>query len=204
MNAFDFFDNIYYLNLDSRPDRKESILEQAQILGIIPIRIQALSPADLGHDNHHLAFNASCMKALKEMQGDNVLLLEDDCVLRSVTTLEASLKQLPKDYDMVFLGANIQDGGVEMYSPNLVSYNSGWTTHAVGYSRECIEFIKGHFNPDQFPIYDEWIRLNVLPRGRSFVACPMVADQLKGFSDIWQGNVDYGFFNAWGNKMKVG
>lgn len=202
MNPFDFFDNIYYINLDSRPDREEALLAQAQALDFHPIRMSAVTPKDLGHDNNHLAFNASCMKVLEESVGNNVLVLEDDCVFGDINHLSKALSELPHDYDMVFLGANIHESGCEYYSEHLVKYISGWTTHAVGYSRQCIEYIIDNFKPEEFPIYDEWLRVNVLPRGKSFVVCPMVADQAKGFSDINQAFSDYGFFNQWNNKLK--
>ena len=208
MNPFDFFDNIYYLNLDSRPDREESLLSQAKYLDIHPIRVPALSPKDLGHDNFHLAFNASCWKALDEAVGDNVLILEDDCVFKNIDHLGQALSELPRDYDIVYLGANIigVDGlnwsDTKPYSTHLHSVKDAWTTHAVGYSRKCIENILETWDYTVFPIFDEHLRVNILPHSRCFIINPMVADQLKGFSDIWQNEVDYGFFEAGNRKMK--
>ena len=203
MNGFDFFDNIYYINLASRPDRNDALLEQARQQDIHPIRLEATTPAELGHDNNHLAFNTSQYKALCEVDGSKVLILEDDCVFGNTSFLGEALGQLPTDFDCIFLGANIHDNGCELYSENLVKYLSGWTTHAVGYSRKCIEFIIDNFKPDEFPIYDEWLRVNVLTQGNSYCVCPMVAGQSPGFSDIWQEKVDYGFYNQWGNKIRI-
>jgi len=52
MNPFDFFDKIYYINLDSRIDRREKMEEQLNKLGITAERFPAITLTE--EQNNHL------------------------------------------------------------------------------------------------------------------------------------------------------
>jgi GR25 family glycosyltransferase involved in LPS biosynthesis len=193
VNGFDFFDNVYYINLASRPDRNSALLAECFMQGFVPQRIEA----ETG-ENHHLAFNASQYKALSQAQGDKVLILEDDCVFRYNYHLDKAIAELPEDWHLLYLGANVHDNGAEQYGSHLLKLNSCWTSHAIGYSRKAIDFLLSNWDPTQFPIFDQ--RLNEFPLKR-FLVAPMIADQAPGFSDIWQQETLYGFYNNWSGKI---
>lgn len=208
LNGFEFFENIYYINLASRPDRDLATRYELERLGIKATRVEAVSG-----ENKFLAFNESQYKALFYSDGDPVLILEDDIRFRisAVTDchLSAAVKELPADWDMLYLGANITGSDVtnwnkpEPYSPHLSRLTNAWTTHAVAYSRKCINDIIGTWDWRELPIYDEWLRVNILPVKKCFVINPMIADQRPGYSDIWRGQVEYGFFEEGNKRMGV-
>lgn len=210
MNGFEFFDNIYYINLASRPDRDLATRFELERLGIKAQRIEGQTG-----ENKYLAFNKSQFKALSEAQGDKVLILEDDILFRNVSAIRDShlpeaIKELPEDWDMLFLGSNIIGNDQtdwatpNPYSPHLNKVVNSWATHAVAYSRKCIDFILDNFKHEEWPpIYDEFLRVSVLPVRKCFIINPMIADQRPGFSDIWQTPVEYGFFEQGNKRMAL-
>lgn len=210
MNGFEFFDSIYYINLAARTDRDVATRYELARLGIQAQRVDAEF-----EENRFLAFNKSQFKALSQSVGDRVLILEDDVIFRGMSAMKDShfpqaLKELPDDWDMLFLGANTIGSDVLPfrppipYSEHISQLQDVWTTHAVAYSRNCIDFILQNWKYDEWPpIYDEYLRTCVLPVKKCFVVNPMIADQRAGMSDIWQKQVEYGFFNPGNEKMKI-
>ena len=82
-----------------------------------------------------------------------------------------------------------------------------WQTHAIWYSKEAVEFILKNFKfvTDEYKtegcqIFDEWLRVNVLPLKQSYVANPMVAYQRPRWSEIWNCEADYTGCHIQGNK----
>lgn len=209
MNGFEFFDNIYYINLASRTDRDLATRYELMRLDIAAKRIEA----ETG-EIKWMAFNESQFKALSQAEGERVLILEDDIVFRNVSSLTGShlpeaIKELPEDWDMLFLGANTIGSDVlpfevpAPYSKHLNRITNSWATHAVAYSRKCIDEILEIWKHDEYPIYDEFLRVNILPVKKCFVLNPMIADQRDGFSDIWQTPVQNGFFNQGNERMAL-
>lgn len=121
---------------------------------------------------------------------DNRLLhLEDDVVFRDLTHLPAAVSQLPVDWDILYLGANLVCGGAgpmapRRYSSHLFRINAAWTTHAIAYNKKCVEFILGNQPSFNERMYDSALS-DLLPRLQTFVVAPMVAWQRARHSSIW-------------------
>lgn len=96
-------------------------------------------------------------------------------------------KELPKDYDCLYLGANIQED-CPKYSENLNVLTFGWTTHAVLYSKKFVDYCKKEFKgiEQDCPI-DDWLRVYIQPKGKCFVTNPLVCVQRPGCSDTLGG-----------------
>ncbi len=196
-----FFDRICCINLDKRSDRWSKCEEEFKGIGVDVERLSACFG-----ENNHLAFNQSQYKALGTA-GYRTLILEDDVVFRGYNHLPNALGELPEDWDIIFLGANLL--GIEgltfkpptRYSEHLFTVNDAWQTHAVGYSKKMVEWILANFNPNEFPIYDEWLRVNVLPKFKCFIVAPQVALQRADYSDIWSTHADYTSCFSRGNEL---
>jgi GR25 family glycosyltransferase involved in LPS biosynthesis len=194
-----FFDRICCINLDKRVDRWEKCLIEFERVGLQVERFSAFDG-----DNHHLAFNKSQHTAIKKMVeegAERFLVLEDDVVFKGYSHVTDALNELPEDWDALWLGANINGTELERYSDHLFKLRNSFTTHAVGYSRKMAEWIVENFNPDQFPIYDEFLRINVQEQFKCFLVAPMVAWQRPDHSDIWGHHADYTSCFIEGNKL---
>jgi len=56
-----------------------------------------------------------------------------------------------------------------------------------------------NFNPDTFPVYDEWLRVTAMPERNVFLLYPMVAYQRKGWSVLTRQQADYSSCSVQGN-----
>lgn len=184
-----FFDRICCINLDKRVDRWQKCLVEFSRIELEVERFSAFSG-----ESPHLAFNKSQHTVLKKMvdeKAERMLILEDDVMFKGLGHLTDAFNELPEDWDVLYLGANVNGTLLERHSDHLYKIKNSFTTHAVGYSFKMAKWIVENFNPDQFPIYDEWLRVNVQEQFKCFLVSPMVAWQRPDHSDIWGHHADY-------------
>lgn len=175
------FEKVYCINLDKRTDRWE---ECQQEFAKIPWKVERFPGVDGGFNYSQL----NCIKAASEFESS--LILEDDVEFLDVESLHLSLADLPDDWDLVSLGANIPIHHHIKVSERLYRYENGWATQAVGYSRKMMKWIVENFDPAGV-IYDEWLRVNVLKQFKCYIVKPMATTQRISFSDIQGKFTDY-------------
>lgn len=146
----------------------------------------------------HQSFSKSEREILVQfwLSGDGTLLhLEDDCQFRDLSHLDVALSELPADWDIVYLGANLicwnnGEPQPERYSEHLFRVKAAWTTHAIGYNRKCVETIIAKQPGFSDVMFDQYLS-GRLPEFNAFVVAPMVAYQRPRFSSIWNREDDY-------------
>ena len=123
---------------------------------------------------------------------------EDDVLFKDMGRLEAALKELPADWDIFYLGANITDMvfGIKenppvRYSEHLYRVRKAWTTHAIGYSRKIVEKIVAQYPVHTYEMFDNWLNSEILPVCKAYLINPMVCWQRPGKSDLWGQETDY-------------
>lgn len=138
MKYLDFFEEVYYINLDYRTDRRELFEKRAKEAGIVDlIRFPAIQPniGDCGFNEETLKHpdlllrrnQAGCsmshlaiIKSAKERNVKNVLIFEDDCIFLDGFKEKAQkcaddLKKI--DWDILYFG------GEPNYSSHPISDN---------------------------------------------------------------------------------
>jgi hypothetical protein len=196
---WNFFETKVCMNLAKRTDRRKSAWMEFQRVGLSADRFECFTEDDCG-GNRFLAYNKTYHEILKGSKGVT-LVLEDDVIFKSWHHLEEAEKELPEDWDVLYLGANVNGTLQERFSNNLCEIRNSLTSHAVAYSDKMRRYIVDHFNPDEFPVYDEWMRVNVQEKFKCFVIKPMIAWQAPGWSDLWETQVDYRDCFIEGNKL---
>lgn len=175
------FDKSYCINHPNRTDRWEESLSEFDKICLKVERFDGSAP-----------FNHSQLNCLKQASRFNSsLILEDDVEFVKWDHLDMALASLPKDWDLVSLGATLVSTHKKRVNEYLYRYEDGWATHAVGYTKKMMKWIVSNFNPDGGVIYDEWLRLNVLKHFNCYIIQPMVAYQRPSFSDYRNRYVDY-------------
>jgi len=173
------------INLAHRTDRWADMQEQLHRFGIREYeRFDA-------HPGGYMGFNKSVHFAL-EGEGE-LLLLEDDCVFdNNIFDLQEAIKELPEDYDMLYLGANVKSRQ-QRFSERLYYCNDAWTSHAILYSAKGRKWCFENFREGELTIYDEWVNTVGQKAGlKRFIVKPFLAVQADGYSDIWGAMTTYG------------
>lgn len=121
---------------------------------------------------------------------ETLLHLEDDCVFRDLGHLPQAIDELPEDWDIVYLGANLVlwnngEPQPERYSDHLFKVKCAWTTHAIAYNKKCVRTILEKQPEFSAVMFDNYLSTR-LPELNAFCVAPMVAYQRPRFSSIWQ------------------
>ena len=174
----------YVINLDERQDRLAQFNTNK-----IPLKIERF-PA-IKHPNGIKGCNASHLALLQRKHRFPFIIFEDDCLLlEDWSIVEKAMLQLPDDWDILYLGANLNKP-IKRYSENLFCLQDAWTTHAIMYGSQgvvdyAIKRLKmGVSHIDVFYAKDLTYTFNC------FITHPMVAIQRASFSDIVNGYRDY-------------
>lgn len=149
------------------------------------------------------------LKAFKATGEERLLTFEDDVLIQDDRHLGNALAELPADWDILYLGANITEGvfGIKefppvRYSPYLYRVRKAWTTHAIAYSRKMVDIILQNYPVHSFEVFDNWLNREILPHYKCFLINPMICWQRPGISDLWGGiPTDYTGAFEWGNKF---
>lgn len=126
---------------------------------------------------------------------ETLLHLEDDVQFRSIEHLEAAIGELPADWDILYLGANLVmwnngEPSPERHSEHLFRVKAAWTTHCVAYAKKCVFEILAKQSEFSVQMYDQYLG-NRLEEFQAFVVAPMVAYQRPRHSMIWGRFDDY-------------
>jgi hypothetical protein len=161
-------------------------------------------------ENPHVSFCKSQIGMLKWFLGtgkETLLTLEDDVAFLHLEKFQQVTQELPKDWQMLYLGANAKPYAefdpAEYYSEHLRIIKSAFCTHAVGYKRELVQEIVDTYEYKGGQLFDTWLDIHILKTRPVYIAVPMLAIQKGSKSDLWDRNVDYGdIFQASNEYLK--
>lgn len=190
----DFFGHIELINLAHRTDRFLQSMDELRKYGIRPLVCRAIK-CENGQEGI-----SKTLRSLFEtyVQSNRPLLVfEDDCKMvvtpwEFESVLEMALLELPTNWDMLYLGANLPDPKqVSEYSAHLLRTTRALALHAVAYSPQCMSLILNL--PESLPI-DLLFAEQIHPRGGTFVTYPLLCTQRPGHSDIENRHTEYSHF----------
>lgn len=160
----------------------------------------------------HQSFNLSEIAILRkffESGGKTLLHLEDDCKFMQYSHLPAAIRELPENWDIFYLGANLIGNDTckwpepERISNYLYKIKHAWTTHAVAYSRRVVEYILANAPDENSCMFDGFLSDQIHGRFNCYVISPMVAWQRAHYSHIWKNVVNYdGVFQSSQKALK--
>lgn len=187
--------NVYSLVLND--ERRKQITSELSKFNVSWTDIQCVLVSDLTTENPNVwqANSRSFFKAfnqhLESGSEKPLLILEDDVIFTSCpdSFIDTAFNELPKNWDALYIGANIQAPCVS-HSLHLDRCNGAWCTHSVIFSKKCIEKILKEFNPDESLPLDEWLRRNS-NKLNLFITNPTFATQRSGFSFMQGIEINY-------------
>lgn len=144
-----------------------------------------------------ISFNAT-MKHIMETTNNELILFEDDVLLKDTSHFKDAIAQLPDDWELCYLGGNIV-APIERYSSHLFKTFGAWTTHAVMYRHPKTI---GQAYTDINIMFDDWLKEHIHPKGNTYIISPMIAWQKVHRSELWGHIADYTqIFNDSANKL---
>jgi len=210
-NPFDFFEEIYCINLNYRTDKWKACLEQFEKIGIHnrverfeAIKFEGSHPYVNIRSAGCFASHRAAINLIKERNLNNALIFEDDVEFVNDVNkhLSLSLNELKKQnsWDIFYLGMHVGEKmdnnrpnqiALERVDKNLLKVNVALCAHAQAYSREASEIISANIPEGQAIIpwlqtnesVDGWLMRHILPRGKSFSTNEILATQSESFSD---------------------
>lgn len=202
MKIENFFDEIVYINLDHRTDRKQEFETEIKKLGITNYtRIPGIYPGPLIPDeplnrNRHIAcgtVHKNIVQYAKDNKLNNILIFEDDVTFTkdSLHIIEKSLDDLSKinDWDLFYVSGIVIDTSLQYVTDNLVNVNTLLTNHAYAINHKAYELILT-YNPKIDCAIDGWYgqqtddSLIIGSRFKKYLIYPLVAYQRYSLSDI--------------------
>lgn len=219
MGINEYFDKIYCINLDRRPDRwEDNCLPQFKKIGLDVERFSATDGKELKLPQGHvysaeLAGSYSHLNVLKEAKKNNVeklLLLEDDVVFtENVNELFNNvINNVPTDWDYLFFGGN-HIGGFQQISDGVSKLNRSYAIHACGvkssgydvmiqHLENKINTVMSDLSVTHKPSVAADYFLGDLHRVlNTYCFIPHLAWQLDGHSDIQNAHMDYDFLKKY-------
>lgn len=183
-NPFDYFDKIYYINLDRRVDRRQQVENELAKLNIQADRISGVvheKPATGCHLSHAKIFDDALQSGY-----DRILIFEDDVEFfpNALENFTASLQDLPTEWDMFYLGANLDAYRAYQVKEHIARLEGAYATHAYAVRRTLFRALF-EINADTEVVHnDVTYTQQIHPNYACYLALPLVAGQRDSFSDI--------------------
>jgi glycosyl transferase family 25 len=201
MNNIKDIKNIFYINLESRTDRRQHFENQIKLLGIKATRFSAIKHAcgAIGCSMSHL----SLLKFAKNNDLDHILIMEDDITFLNPFIFINSLNYFLSsniDFDVLLIAGNnkgfytkINDSCIKITK---CKTTTGYLVKKQYYDKliQNIEFgiynLSQNFNNLNYYAIDEyWRKLQVIDKW--YLLTPLTVVQRPDYSDIEKGFVNY-------------
>jgi GR25 family glycosyltransferase involved in LPS biosynthesis len=215
----EYFNNIYLINLDKRPDKLQESLYELQKINTTAERISAIDGSLTFKKGMNLTAGAyglmlTHIQILEDAIKNNyssILLLEDDVMFVDgfMEKFESKINFLPNDWDMFYLGGNnifelgtfipvtgdlnviINKHNYKQLNHELVKTTHTQTTHAVAINNKFLKTLFDYINNNStLPVDNHQFLLQKMGYN-AYVIMPSIALQRPTFSDIERRYVDY-------------
>lgn len=193
-------ENVYYINLEERTDRKRQIEKQLDILKWKYQRFDAIKAKSgrLGCSLSHLKL----LQMAKEKELPYIVILEDDIMFTKFDKFKWLLKEFLKEnlnFDVYLLAGNLRAPG-EKVTPNILKVSRSFTT--TGYIvmrhyyniliqniKEGIQNLLKNTNNSLFAVDSYWLKLQ--QSGNWYISFPRTVTQQPDYSNIENREVNY-------------
>jgi GR25 family glycosyltransferase involved in LPS biosynthesis len=200
-NPFDYFEEIWVINLDSRTDRWQHAQEEFKKVGILD-RVQRFSA--IRHPDGRIGLiksNVEIIKGARERKLNNILIFEDDFEFLINNPLEILQKSIDQakgiNWYLFYLGANTHQKLLK-FKPNLILLKAAFATHSLAYSKLAFDpFLNRYENMEAIRKHDDILDVFCATYFQENFIClmanPMMTTQMNSFSDIEGSFVNYDF-----------
>ena len=218
-NIYNFFEKIYCINLKDRPDRWDKCRKIFQEYGINSYeRIDGVKIIEKEYpyldqkSRSQLGCSLSFYRIIKNAYDNkfkNILIFEDDFLFvnskeKTEELLSSSIRNLPEEWDVLYLGANIMYdycvNPIIYFKEHILKINSAYCMHSVAFSAKGISAFIEKFPDeivfvkkiiDDYKILDVFMAKEFCFENSCFITNGMLCTQNIGFSSIENCVTDY-------------
>jgi GR25 family glycosyltransferase involved in LPS biosynthesis len=201
MKSIQDITHAFYINLESRTDRKEYVEEQLKLVSINATRFNAikLENGAVGCSMSHL----KCIEIAKKNDWDHVLIVEDDITFLNpglfVNNINKFLER-HNEWDVVLIGGNIIPPYKKVDFSCVQVVNCQTTTGYLvkshyfdtlikNYKEGIIKLLKEPENHKIYAIDKHWFSLQ--EKDTWYLITPLTVTQKEDYSDIEKKNTNY-------------
>jgi len=198
----DYIKHAFYINLESRPDRRVHVEKQLSMVGINALRFNAIRMENgaIGCSMSHL----KCLEIALENDWEHVLIVEDDILFLNtnvfVTQFNKFMERHHADFDVLLLGGNnnppyyrIDDCCVKVtkcFTTTGYLVKNHYFKTMITNIREGISKLSAEPNKHYMYAIDVyWLNLQTVDRW--FLCTPLTVIQREDYSDIQKKSVNY-------------
>ena len=201
MKSINDITHAFYINLESRTDRKEYVEEQLKLVSINATRYNAikLENGAAGCSMSHL----KCIEIAKKNEWDHVLIVEDDITFLNPGLFVNNINKFLErhiDWDVVLIGGNIIPPYKKVDFSCVQVVNCQTTTGYLvkshyfdtlikNYKEGIIKLLKEPENHKIYAIDKHWFSLQ--EKDTWYLITPLTVTQKEDYSDIEKKNTNY-------------
>lgn len=205
--------NIFYINLESRPDRKNFFENQMRMLGLKATRFNAIqnSCGAIGCSLSHLAL----LKYAKQQNLDHILIMEDDIMFLNPTLFIHNLNNLltkHKDFDVLLIAGNNMGEYTRLdefcVKIQKCQTTTGYLVKNHYYDKLIKNFEEGVHNlmknlslMNKYAIDQYWVSLQL--EDKWYLLTPLTVSQKPDYSDIEKKRINYNYVMLDLDKIKL-
>ena len=203
MNNINDIKNIFYINLDTRPDRKAFFENQMKMIRLKAVRFKAIknSCGALGCSLSHLAL----LKYAKKHNLDHILIMEDDIMFLNPQIFIQNINNFlsnHKDFDVLLIAGNNM-GEYTRIDENCVKIQKCQTTTGYlvkshyydklihNFEQGINHLIKNINLKDDYAIDQYWTALQLVDTW--YLLTPLTVSQKADYSDIEKRHINYNY-----------
>lgn len=202
VNLKKYFDKIFVINLDKRPDRYQTFKEEMNKYGIEGVeRISAVDGSSTGILNNRLLQGEigvlmSHLEIIKKCKSEglkNVLILEDDLYFTDeIQKIDDYMSVVPDDWNFIYFGGNhVYGPKPSKINDKILRLNYTVALHCVAINSDMFDLIEKTLPEMSKPVDVYYAELH--KNYPSYGFYPNMAKQKPGYSNIQNGMVDYGY-----------
>lgn len=198
--ALKYFDAIFLINLDRRPDRLEKAKKELFKYNINDFyRYPAIDGKDIDYRGPLNAGQLGCtlshlgiIKYAKAKKLEKIFVFEDDIKMSMEFNdiISKAIEELPEDWCLFYAGINHNVPPIP-FSKHLVKVSKAYCNHAYAIHSRYYDIIINLIEKNYNQVIDDYYAVHINSRYPCFSTIPKIAFQARDYSDLQYKIVDY-------------